>query len=306
MTGISSRGRRSGRPGDSKLRELLSGLTILKREPKVLVGGLVRIINTTSQFAFVVFMPLYLKDYGIGDTQWASIWGSVFLFNILFNLVFGIVGDHFGWGRTVAWFGGVGCALGVLLFFYAPMICNNYWFILGCGALWCIMLAGYVPLSALVPSLVDKDKGAAVSVLNLGAGLSAFVGPLLVALFRHSIGYAGIVWVMAGLYLLSAVMTCWDRISQAIAATGCSEWKPDCRRMGQSGLLCSCRRWQKWLQNGYPTPKLSAVLRHLKLWIHRLPAGLLGLWSWMPQSRRSTANLMSSRMPRPVLKPSCL
>lgn len=92
MTGISSRGRRSGRPGDSKLRELLSGLTILKREPKVLVGGLVRIINTTSQFAFVVFMPLYLKDYGIGDTQWASIWGSVFLFNILFNLVFGIVG----------------------------------------------------------------------------------------------------------------------------------------------------------------------------------------------------------------------
>lgn len=195
--------------GDSKLRELLSGLTILKREPKVLVGGLVRIINTTSQFAFVVFMPLYLKDYGIGDTQWASIWGSVFLFNILFNLVFGIVGDHFGWGRTVAWFGGVGCALGVLLFFYAPMICNNYWFILGCGALWCIMLAGYVPLSALVPSLVDKDKGAAVSVLNLGAGLSAFVGPLLVALFRHSIGYAGIVWVMAGLYLLSAVMTCW-------------------------------------------------------------------------------------------------
>ena len=45
------------------------------------------------------------------------------------------------------------------------------------------MLAGYVPLSALVPSLVDKDKGAAVSVLNLGAGLAAFVGPLIVALF---------------------------------------------------------------------------------------------------------------------------
>ena len=30
-------------------------------------------------------------------------------------------------------------------------------------------------------------------------------------------------------------------------------------------------------QNGYPTPKLSAVLLHLKSWIHRLPAGLLGL-----------------------------
>ena len=79
------------------------------------------------------------------------------------------------------WFGGVGCAVSVLLFFYAPVICNNFWFILACGALWCIMLAGYVPLSALVPSLVDKDKGAAVSVLNLGAGLAAFVGPLIEA-----------------------------------------------------------------------------------------------------------------------------
>lgn len=102
-----------------------------------------------------------MKDYGIGDTQWASIWGSIFLFNILFNLIFGIVGDHIGWGRTIVWFGGVGCAVSVLLFFYAPVICNNFWFILACGALWCIMLAGYVPLSALVPSLVDKDKGAA-------------------------------------------------------------------------------------------------------------------------------------------------
>ena len=55
--------------GTSKFRELLSGLAIMKREPKVLVGGIVRVINTTSQFAFVVFMPLYLKDYGIGDTQ---------------------------------------------------------------------------------------------------------------------------------------------------------------------------------------------------------------------------------------------
>ena len=62
-------------------------------------------------------------------------------------------------------------------------------------------------LSALVPSLVDKDKGAAVSVLNLGAGLAAFVGPLIVALFRNAIGYVGIVWFMAGLYILSAVMT---------------------------------------------------------------------------------------------------
>lgn len=193
--------------GSSKIKELIKGLTIIQREPKVLMGGIVRIINTTSQFAFVVFMPLYMASYGMDDTQWASIWATVFLANIAFNLVFGIVGDKIGWNKTVTWFGGVGCAVTVLLFYYAPQICNNYWFILGCGMLWCIMLAGYVPLSALVPSLVEKDKGAAISVLNLGAGLAAFVGPAIVRIFEKPVGYAGIVWIIAGLYIVSAVMT---------------------------------------------------------------------------------------------------
>ena len=191
----------------NKFKELIYGLGIMIREPKVLMGGIIRIINSISQFAFVVFMPLYFADHGISDTGWALIWGSVFIFNIIFNLIFGIVGDRLGWGRTVIWFGGVGCAIGVLLFYYAPEIWNNFWFILACGGFWCIMLAGYVPLSALVPSLVSKDKGAAVSVLNLGAGLAVFIGPLLVKLLKGPIGYSGIVWVMAALYIVSSVLT---------------------------------------------------------------------------------------------------
>ena len=195
-------------------KELLSGLAIVKREPKVLMGGIVRVINTTSQFAFVVFMPLYMAEYGMTDGQWASIWGTIFIMNILFNLIFGIVGDKIGWNRTVVWFGGVGCAITVLLFYYAPQILNQYWFILLCGSLWCIMLAGYVPLSALVPSLVEKDKGAAVSVLNLGAGAAAFVGPALVRLLEKPIGYTGIAWVLAGLYIISAIMTIYIKPSK--------------------------------------------------------------------------------------------
>ena len=191
----------------NKFKELIHGLGIMKREPKVLMGGIVRIINSISQFAFVVFMPLYFSDHGISDTDWGLIWGSVFIFNIVFNLIFGIIGDRLGWGRTIIWFGGVGCAVGVLLFYYAPEIWNNFWFILACGGFWCVMLAGYVPLSALVPSLVDKDKGAAVSVLNLGAGLAVFIGPLLVKLLKEPIGYSGIVWVMAALYIVSSILT---------------------------------------------------------------------------------------------------
>lgn len=192
--------------GGSRFREFFHGLSIIVRNPKVLTGGVIRIINTTSQFAFVVFMPLYMSRYGVSEAQWATIWAAVFIFNIVANLAFGIIGDRIGWGRTVTWFGSIGCALTVLLFYYSPQICNNYWFILLCGALWCITLAGYVPLSALVPSLVDRDKGAAVSVLNLGAGLAAFAGPALVGLL-NPFGYTAIAWTLSGLYVISAILT---------------------------------------------------------------------------------------------------
>ncbi len=69
------------------------------------------------------------------------------------------------------------------------------------------MLAGYVPLSALVPSLVKSDKGAAVSVLNLGAGAASFVGPFIVRILEKPVGYEGIAWTLAGLYIVSAIMT---------------------------------------------------------------------------------------------------
>lgn len=194
---------RKGNP----IKELLKGLAIVGREPKILMGGIVRTINTTSQYAFVVFMPLYMMEHGVLEADWALVWSSIFIANIIFNLIFGIVGDKLGWSRTVAWFGGIGCAITVLLFYYSPQICNNLWFILLCGALWCITLAGYVPLSALVPSLVSRDKGAAVSVLNLGAGLSVVLGPLLVKILKEPFGYSGIVWTMAALYIVSAILT---------------------------------------------------------------------------------------------------
>ncbi|MEX2594349.1 MAG: MFS transporter [Anditalea sp.] len=43
-----------------KMEELLKGVTIIKEEPKVLLGGIVRIINTTAQFAFPVYPAILL------------------------------------------------------------------------------------------------------------------------------------------------------------------------------------------------------------------------------------------------------
>jgi hypothetical protein len=84
---------------------------------------------------------------------------------------------------------------------------GNFWLILIPGILWGALLAGYVPLSALVPSLVNKDKGAALSILNLGAGLPVFVGPAIVGVFIGVVGAAGVIWILAILYFISAVLT---------------------------------------------------------------------------------------------------
>ncbi|HNW56283.1 MAG TPA: MFS transporter [Bacteroidales bacterium] len=192
---------------ESKMKDLMKGITIIKDEPKVLLGGIVRVINTTAQFAFPVFLPMYMFDHGFTTTEWLQIWGTIFTGNIVFNLIFGFVGDRVGWRNTVIWFGGVGCAVSTLLFYYTPQLSSgNFWLVMAAGVLWGALLAGYVPLSALVPSLVKEDKGAAMAVLNLGAGLAVFAGPLIVRLFYGLVGAEGVIWILAGLYFLSAFL----------------------------------------------------------------------------------------------------
>ncbi|WP_200859644.1 hypothetical protein [Sphingobacterium paucimobilis] len=46
-----------------------------------------------------------------------------------------------------------------------------------------------------------------MSILNLGAGLPVFIGPALVGLCIGIIGSEVIIWLLAGLYLISAILT---------------------------------------------------------------------------------------------------
>ncbi len=46
-----------------------------------------------------------------------------------------------------------------------------------------------------------------MSVLNLGAGLGAFIAPAITALFYSSLGAGGVLGIYAGLYILSGVLT---------------------------------------------------------------------------------------------------
>ncbi|MFD7923344.1 MFS transporter [Streptomyces sp. NPDC059740] len=197
-------------PGYSVRTEMLRGVSVLRRHPRTGVAALVRMINTTPYFGFFVFLPSFFTDrIGISESRYLALVTFMGVIGILADPVFGRLSDRIGWRHTIAWAGGVGCALGVLVLYWTPQLApGNYVVALAATVLYGIMLAGYIPLSALLPALVpEEDKGNAMGVYSLAAGLSTFVGPLTYALLDPLIGHTGVVLVYAAMYALGALLT---------------------------------------------------------------------------------------------------
>jgi polyol permease family len=194
--------------GTHPLWTLLLSVSIAWFKPKTAIGSIVRVINTAPQNGFLVFFPIYFtQTIGFTQERWLELLSWMFFSNIIWNLLFGFLGDRLGWRNTVAWCGGVGSAITTLLLYYIPHTQGaNYPLCVLAAVLYGATLAGYVPLSALMPSLAPNNKGAAMSLLNLGAGASNWFGPAIVYLFLKPLGVGGVMWIYAGLYLLSAVL----------------------------------------------------------------------------------------------------
>jgi len=195
---------------ESARGEMLKGLTIVWRDKRVAAGAFVRLVNTAPNFALFVVAPLFFVDQiGFSQSTYLAIVTVVYTANIFANLGFGIVGDRLGWRRTVTWFGCVMCAVGLLLLYYVPLwLGPNLLVVIACWAVFGIGLAGFVPLTALVPSMVTPDdRGSALAVYTLAAGLSAFVGPALAGLLGGAAHMSVLIWTFVGLYLAAAVTT---------------------------------------------------------------------------------------------------
>lgn len=199
---------RLAKPGEHPVATLLSSVSLAWQKPKLALGCVVRIINTAAQNGFLVFMPIFFtQTIGFTLAQWLHLLSFMFGSNIIWNLLFGVIGDRLGWRRTVVWCGGVGCALTTLALYYVPVAAGpNVPLATLAAVCYGATLAGYVPLSALMPSLAPEQKGAAMSILNLGAGASVWVGPGIVALFLQPLGVVGVMWIFSGLYVLSAIL----------------------------------------------------------------------------------------------------
>ena len=101
------------------------GITIVKREPKVGIAGyLCVVINQASQYAFPLFLPLYLQDQGISITVWFKYWGTIFISNIAFNLILVllVVTVWLEKYSYLVWAKAVGCGVFTLMLFYTPQL----------------------------------------------------------------------------------------------------------------------------------------------------------------------------------------
>jgi MFS family permease len=192
---------------------LLSGVSIVWKHPKVGLGGIVATITTTSEFGFLVFLPIFfIHVIGFTLQQWLQILSIMFATNVVANLFWGYVGDRIGWRRTItfrlmrlrphhAWA------------FYVPHIFGaNYLLVVAAGMAYGVALAGFVPIAAIMAVLAPESRGAAMSIMNLGSGMSTWIGPAIAGVFLPLLGVSGVIWIFAFMYLVAAVISATLRI----------------------------------------------------------------------------------------------
>ncbi|WP_199232654.1 MFS transporter [Mesobacillus foraminis] len=201
------------------LSEFAKAITILKR-PVIALGLVVKSINGFAQYGLLLFLPIYLLDFGYSTTEWLRMWSTVFTVAIFANLLFGYLGDKWGWRTTIKWVGGYFYAAVLILVYFMPqMVGHNYWLMTATLSLCGVAMAGYVPLSALFPLLAPDNKGAAMSILNLGAGLGTFIAPAIVTLFFEPFGAGVVIFIYAGFYVLSAILTPYLKTPEELEAS---------------------------------------------------------------------------------------
>ena len=191
--------------GNDKKRNL----RYLFTNKKIAIASAVRIINQLAVYGFVVAMPLFLtsKEVGFTTSQWLQIWAAMYLVNIFFNLFWGFVANKMAWNKVVQYFGCIGVAIACLLFYYVPITFGpNFWLMVCVSGFFGAVLGAFAQMSAIFAAIDPENKGAAMSIHNLSAGLSQFIAPALAGILFTLFGTEGLVWSLAGFYLLGFVL----------------------------------------------------------------------------------------------------
>ncbi|MFP5069057.1 RbtT/DalT/CsbX family MFS transporter [Pseudonocardia nantongensis] len=218
--------RRLAPAGESNAQVITAGLRLSCRQPKIFMGFLVRLINTAPQYGMFIILPTVIAtELGWGQSRWLIMTVFVYATNILVNAVFGWVGDKWGWRRTVQWFGVFGSAVGLLLWWYVPHAVPagstwGFWVSVLAGCVFGCLLAGFVPMGAIMPALAPDHKGAAMAMYTTAAGGAQFLGAAVVyVMLALGTGNVGVVWGFVVLYAAAFVMVSFLNVSQDATAS---------------------------------------------------------------------------------------
>ncbi|QHO67369.1 MFS transporter [Pediococcus pentosaceus] len=190
------------------LQELKKGLFIMVEDSRFFYGMIVKTINNIGQFGFIIMMPIYLVQHQFTLIQWSTIWSACYIINSFASLYFGNLGDKIGWQKVLIYFSGTLTGVSCLIIMLgAKFFPGNYILMLCSFTLFAFGVAAFGPLSALIPAMMPNDKSTAVSVLNLGSGLSNFVGPIIVTLIFQKFGGDIVLIVFSVLYFFSSILS---------------------------------------------------------------------------------------------------
>ncbi|BDZ48843.1 MFS transporter [Frondihabitans sucicola] len=198
----------STKVGGSVSQHFLAGLSIIWRQPKVGVGGLVKIINIGGILAVTVYYVPYLTtEIKVPLSQAVLAFTILGITGVPGNLVWGWLSDRLGWANTVQWVASPINAICIALLFWVPQWAGaNFVLIAVVMLVWGVGTSAYVPISALVPALAPKEKPAALGVINLSTGVASLLGPAIVAIVLPGLGFQGVTWAVVALYVLSFLL----------------------------------------------------------------------------------------------------
>jgi predicted MFS family arabinose efflux permease len=187
---------------------LFSGMSIAWRRPKVGLGGILKVINLSGPYALQVFyLPYLIGQIGMTESRAILVFTFFGIFAVLGNLFWGYMGDVIGWQNSVRWFATLLCCAGLLYLYLVPLAVGpNFWVIVGGTVLMGAGVSAFVPLTPLMVAHAPGETGAALSIVNFGSGLAAFVGPALVSVLFSALGVSGVVYAIAALYLVGFVL----------------------------------------------------------------------------------------------------